>query len=194
MKGKSLFVAASLLSMLLAFPAESMEQDGEDITVHVAKNGNTIIVDVDFSVPASQREAWNVLTDFDHMHEFVSNLQSSKVITQNAHHIQVAQVGKASKGMLAFSFDSVRDVELFPYHTIQSRLVKGNMKRLDGHTSLRREGGATRIAYHGESVPNMWVPPFVGERFIAHEVEEQFREMRVEILRRRKAADPGRQS
>lgn len=154
------------------------------VTVH--KNGDAIVVDVSFSVAASQQEAWGVLTDFDHMSEFISNLQSSKVISRNGNKLQVEQVGKAARGLFSFSFESVREIELTPHSTIRSRLLSGSLKKMDGATHLSSEGDATRVEFHGESIASLWVPPVVGAKFIGSEVREQFREMRAEILRRRR--------
>jgi len=166
--------------------AAGSETDAEqDVTVSVQKNGDAIVVDVNFRVAASQQEAWGVLTDFDHMSEFISNLQSSKVLGRNGNKLQVAQVGKAARGLFSFAFESVREIELTPYAAIRSRLLSGNMQKMEGVTLLNSEGGGTRVEFHGESIPSVWVPPVVGVKFIGSEVREQFREMRAEILRRK---------
>jgi len=166
--------------------AAGSEADAEqDVTVSVQKNGDAIVVDVSFRVAASQQETWGVLTDFDHMSEFISNLQSSKVLGRNGNKLQVAQVGKAARGLFSFAFESVREIELTPYAAIRSRLLSGNMQKMEGATLLNSEGGGTRVEFHGESIPSVWVPPVVGVKFIGSEVREQFREMRAEILRRK---------
>lgn len=178
---------ACLLALCCTLPtALGSESDPEpDITVSVQKNGDAIVVDVSFSVAASQQEAWGVLTDFDHMSEFISNLQSSKVVSRNGNKLQVAQVGKAARGLFSFAFESVRDIELTPHLAIRSRLLSGNMQKMDGATLLNSEGGGTRVQFHGESIPSVWVPPVVGAKFIGSEVHEQFREMRAEIMKRK---------
>lgn len=183
------FRLACLLMLCCMIPAAlgSEAEPERDVTVNVRKNGDTIVVDVSFTVPATQQEAWNVLTDFDHMNEFISNLQSSKVVSRNGNRLQVAQVGKAARGMLSFAFESVRDVELMPYSTIRSRLLSGNMQKMDGATQLSPESSGTRVEFHGESIPSVWVPPVLGVKFIGSEVQEQFREMRMEILKRKQA-------
>lgn len=177
-----------LLALCCSIPtALGSEADAEpDVSVAVHKNGDAIVVDVSFSVAASQQEAWGVLTDFDHMSDFISNLQSSKVVSRSGNKLHVEQTGKAARGLFSFAFESVREVELTPHSAIRSRLLSGNMKKMDGATLLSSEGDATRVEFHGESIPAIWVPPVVGARFIGSEVREQFREMRAEILRRRR--------
>ena len=67
-----------------------------DDAVHVTakKDGQTITVDAVFKVVATQRQAWDVLTDFAHMPNFVSNLESSKVVSRSGNVLQVAQKGR----------------------------------------------------------------------------------------------------
>lgn len=147
-----------------------------------------IVVDVGFSVAATPQEAWAVLTDFDRMASFVSNLASSKVLSRNGNVLQIEQKGKAARGVLSFDFESVREITLTPPRAIHTHLISGNMKKFDGVTLISPENGGTRVTYHGESVPTVWVPPVVGTGFIASEVREQFQEMRAEILRRKNGA------
>jgi len=62
------------------------------------------------------------------------------------------------------------------------------MKKLEGTTRLAAADSGTRITYHGESIPNVWIPPGIGKTFIERETREQFAEMRQEILKRKLAA------
>lgn len=179
---------ACITSMFfLALPSSGTEVDTE-MAVQVSRKGEALVIDVSFVVAATQLESWNVLTDFDHMHEFVTSLLSSKVVHRDGNRLQVAQVGKASQGVLSFTYDAVREIELVPHHTIRTHLLSGNMSKLDGMTSLRAESGHTRVIYHGESIPNSWVPPILAEKFIERQVYQQYREMRIEILKRKNAA------
>jgi hypothetical protein len=165
---------------------------GADVMVNVSLRGEAVFVDVRFAVPVSLQEAWAVLTDYDGMPGFVSNLSSSAVVARSGGTLQVEQTGKADYGPWSFSFDTMREIRLFPYHEIRSRLLHGSLKKLDGVTTLTSEGAGTVVTYHGESIPNMWIPPIAGPTFIAHETEEQFQEMRKEILRRRHGMNGGR--
>ena len=53
-------------------------------------------------------------------------------------------------------------------------------------TQLIARGAETNIVYHGVSIPNVWVPPLVGTQFIEAEVRDQYRELRDEIMRRKR--------
>ena len=54
---------------------------GKDIEVQVNMAGENIIIDLNFAVPATRQEVWDVLTDFENMADFVTNMKESKVIS-----------------------------------------------------------------------------------------------------------------
>jgi hypothetical protein len=166
-------------------PARTDAQDGRDIVVQVRKDGATIIVDVEMVVQASPLATWDVLTDYDHMAQFVANVHSSRITNRNGNTLVVAQKSSTSFGLLNFSFDNVREVELVPHSEIRSKLISGDMKASAFTTRLVSDGGGvTRVLNHGEFVPTMWVPPVIGTAFLAAETRRQFIELRNEIARR----------
>lgn len=167
------------------------EPDHHGITIDVKKTGETVIVDANFLVPASLHEVWDVLTDYDHMAKFLPNLQFSKVIAGSANKIQVAQKGRVMYGLLSFSFDNVREVDLAPYHEIRSRLVSGSLKNGTGMTQLTAEGNATRLVYHNESLPGFWLGAAVSLSVVEKASREQFDALKSEILRRKASVGNG---
>lgn len=178
-------VLCSFALLGIAQPSIALASDAASaINVDVAKRGEQVVVDVNFEVAVTPQQAWEVLTDFDHMRDFVSNLQMSRVVVRNGTRWQVAQKGAARRGPLQFSFDSVRDLDLVPFDRITSKQVSGNMKKFEATTRLSAQAGGTRIQYHAESIPNTYVPPVVGTAFIETESRRQFEEMRSEMLRR----------
>ncbi len=159
-----------------------------DIEIAVNVQEGTVIVDTRFRVAVSPQEAWAVMTDFEHMDEFISNLESCKVISRSAEKVLVAQKGRPSRGLLSYTFEAVREYQLTPPEKIRSRVVSGNIKKFDGVTGLSADGSGTLVVSHAESIPNVWVPPIIGPAFIKAEVLEQVEEMRKEILRRKQVA------
>jgi carbon monoxide dehydrogenase subunit G len=173
--------------MMLNSFANAETVANEDIGVKVKIDGENVIVDLSLIVPATQQEVWDVLIDFEHMADFVSNLKESKVISNSNETLKVFQRGEANYGPINFTFYSTREIQLSPLVKIQSHMISGNMIKMDGTTQLVNEGGQTRIVYHSDSIPGVWIPPIVGKGFIEHETREQFHEMSNEILKRKQA-------
>jgi uncharacterized membrane protein len=182
-------VCALFCALALQSPAFA-DAGQDDMTVKVQKNGDAVVIDLTVTVPATPQETWDVLVDFDHMTQFLSSLQSSKILEKNDNKWKVSQKGESSHGGFSFSFESVREVELKPYETIRSHLISGTMKKHDGLTELSPSGSGTKIVYHAESIANVWVPPLVGTSLVEGDVRKQFQEMEAEILKR-KAAKSG---
>ena len=167
--------------------------DKSDLVVHVTKHGETIVVDVEMAVQEPPLAVWDVLTDYDHMAQFIANVHSSRIADRTGNRLIVAQQSSTAFGLLKFNFDNVREVELVPHSEIRSKLISGDMKASAFTTRLVIEGNVTRVFNHGEFIPTMWVPPVVGTAFIESETRRQFLELRNEMMRRaaaRKTAAP----
>lgn len=176
--------------MAVAF-AEPPQDEGIEVKVQVV--GENVIVDLSLVIPATRQQVWAVLTDFDHMVDFISNLKESRVISTSADTTKVFQRGSAKYGPIKFPFESTREMQLTPFDKIQSHMISGNMRKMEGTTQLVDEGAQTRIIYHTDSIPGVWIPPVIGKSFIEHEIREQFREMRNEIIKRKHAPSQGPQ-
>ena len=178
-----------LVLSALPVPAWSANTD-QDIVVRVLKDGQNITVDVDCPVDAPWSLVWEVLTDYDHMAEFISNLEFSGVKQAAGNLLRVHQKGKASRGPLTLTFDNVREIELVPSSEIRSRLISGDMKASDFVTRIVEVAGRVHIVNSGHYTPNMWVPPIIGPVLIEAETEKQFGEIRSEIRRRKALVRP----
>ncbi len=177
-----LFFAAQLLLL----PFSALAQDDASLVVQVEARGEVMVVDSRLSVRAPIEDVWSVLTDFDHMSKFISGLTTSRVISLNDSHAQVEQIGKVTFGPLSISFDSVKDNELTPPKRIITTLVRGTFKQFRSTTTLDEGVDETIIIYHGEAIPEMWLPPVIGPALVRSETRKKFTELRDEILRRRK--------
>jgi hypothetical protein len=176
-------VLAVLLLAVLPVSAWSFNTD-QDIVVHVRMYGQTVAVDVDCPVDAPWSVVWDVLTDYDHMAQFISNLEYSGVDDRLDNVLHVHQKGKASRGILTLRFDNVREIELVPYHEIRSRLISGDLKASDFVTRIEEIGALIHIVNSGRYTPNILVPPLIGPSLIEAETQKQFGQIRAEILRR----------
>jgi len=186
----SRLVACCLAAVALSTSAAVPD---EDIVVHAKKEGPEIVVEVDCPVRAPLLAVWDVLTDYDNMSRFISNLQYSGIQGRVDNVLKVRQYGKATRGPLTITFDNVREVELRPFSEVRSRLISGDLKASVFTTRLVDVDGLVHIVNSGRYTPKMWVPPVIGPALIEAETRKQFGEIRTEILRRseRRAAELG---
>lgn len=219
MYGKQLFLVYFLFTPLISFSGETesvvlkdkviknnpigtkqnisaykdIKSHNTDIEITIQIDGEQIIVDATFKVPVKPQLVWETLTDFDNIPKFISSVHSSKVISRTENILYASQVSIIKVGFFTFSFESLRQINLFPFWKIRERMIRGDMRKMEETTQLLLEGDHTRIAYHASIVPNMstmkvfrWVQNFIGQVFIEDEAREQFQEIIKEILRREK--------
>lgn len=176
------------VTLALASGAGAATPDPQDIAVDVHREGDEIVVAVDLVVDATPQQAWEVLTDYDHMSRFVSDLAASNILRREGTKVVVAQTGRLKLGPLELRMQNVREIELVPLREIRSKLVSGDMKASAFTTQIAAEGDATRISNHGRFIPDRWIPPVIGPAVLEAETRRQFAEIRTEILRRKHAA------
>ena len=165
---------------------QSNERHDKEIEIRVQNDGERIIIYATFVVPVVPQQAWAVLTDFDNIPNFISSVQFSKVTSRAGNSLHVSQRGITTFGFLTFSFDSIGEVNLFPFNKIQEHMISGSMRKMEETTVLLPEGNQTRINYHADIVPGLWILRFVGQLFIENEVRERLQQMKNEMLRRKR--------
>lgn len=178
--------ARLLLALAASTPclAQAFIAPEKDLNVHTERDGDTLHVTVDMRVAVKPRRAWEVMTDFDRMAGFVPNLSSSKIVARNGNRLKVAQKGTYTLGLWNFPFESMRDVELFPYTRVTSHATSGSMKNMDSVTYFEADGQNTRVNYNATLTPALSIPPLLGPSLINSEVREQFQGMYDEMLKR----------
>lgn len=186
MTGRRLIAALLLLVALLGLGAVAQARD-RDILVRAVKTGPVLVVDVDYTVRAPVGMVWDVMTDWGEMERFVSSVQESEIVSRTGNRCRVRQKGRVYLGPFPVSFEAVRDIDLFPLELMRFKGVSGDFERLDGEVKLFSAGDETRVVYRAESVPTVWVPPFVGTAMVEHVTRMQFGELRAEALRRHAA-------
>lgn len=73
-------LALGALSLCMAAHArDSSAQGSDDINVSVTRKGDVVRVGADFIVPVSAPQAFAVLTDYDHMRDFLPDVVEAKL-------------------------------------------------------------------------------------------------------------------
>lgn len=164
--------------------ADAGSTDDQDIAIAVEARDDLVLVDVNFTVPVTPAQAWMVLTDYDHMADFLPNIRYSKIMNSAGHQLHVAQQGKAYYGPFSFSYELLQEVALQPYAQIRSHAIGGSIKQADALTRLIPVEGGTRIVCHSESAPTPRLPGAILQAFAAKAAREHYEHVKEEIMRR----------
>jgi carbon monoxide dehydrogenase subunit G len=182
-------IAAFLLFALSAGMTLAATPDtGSEPVVSVEIKDGVVHTRADVAIPASTREVWDVLTDFENLPRYISSVRSSKVVLRNGNTLRVAQTGKAGFGPFTFEFKTLRELTLSPFEKFESRFIEGNMKRMDSTTRLESDAGMTRIHYVAEAVPDTVLPLGLARSTIESGTRDHYKEMTREVLRRKAIA------
>jgi len=181
-------VAAMALGTSIAVGAAGA--GAKDINVRVERDGNTFTVSTELTVAASGDEVWDVLTDFDHMAEILSNVDVSRIANRDGNRFDVIQKSHAYAGPIRLSMDIVRQVELTPKREIRSRLLKGDLKSSDFQTLISDEGNVTRVTVNGKFVAGALGGAAITPERVQAQTQQQYQELHDEVLRRKSGLPP----
>ncbi|MEP6607192.1 MAG: SRPBCC family protein [Burkholderiaceae bacterium] len=171
-------------------------------TVSVERDGDMFHVRALARVAVDPRVAWDTITDYEHMREFVPNIDRSRVVSRNGSRIIVEHTGQFP----LFLFDIPVRVRLVitqqPYERIVARSEVGEV---DGEpqtlrsflgsydltvVTVERRAGV-RIDYESQFELAEPLPPIVGDLFgtamVTKTVRHQFEAMLREMMRRQAA-------
>lgn len=141
-----------------------------------------------FLVPVPPRLAWEVLTDFDRMADFLPNVEHSRYVARDGNIAQVAQRGKLDFGPFTIRYESERRIEMHPAEgIILARATSGTTKHMQSEMRLTAQGQGTELNYRVEMIPDRWIPTSVGVTFMRHELAEQFSAIAREMVRRQES-------
>lgn len=163
-----------LMACTTAFAAGSPSAKPEVLDVVVDARDGGYVATLSLLVAVPPPIALEVLTDFDHMADFVPNLNASRLLARNGNVFRVAQQGRAEFGPFSFRFESERQVELFPEGRLVAQRLSGSPKAMRSELRVLPNGAGTRIDYRIEMLPDHWFPSSIGTHFIRHELAEQF--------------------
>ena len=158
----------------------------EGLVVVAEAQGSAVSVDIRATVTAPHAVVWSTLTDYGHLAEFIPGMQSSKFTERRGPTAIVEQRGEA--GFLIFSYGIDVVVASTEHHpdSIEIRVLKGNLKRLDGRYQVERgeKEGTWTVRWVGLIEPSLALPQFLNVRLIRGSLVDQFRGMIDEIERR----------
>jgi ribosome-associated toxin RatA of RatAB toxin-antitoxin module len=161
---------------------------GEVISVQATRQGAAVQVTTQAIVRAPQELIWQTLTDYDRLAEFIPDISSSRVIERQGSTVTVEQAGKAHLWFFTYAIDVVVEVTEQPPYALAVRVLRGNLKQLEGGYRLDKlegkEGDEYLLQWSGLIEPALPVPTAVTLPLLRNNIARQFEGMVREIERR----------
>lgn len=155
----------------------------------VIRNGEPLfeVTAVGF-VRASAEQAWQVLTEYERLPEFVPDLVSVRLLSRDDNVACIEQRSSANFLFMSYTLRMVLQIEEAPCSTIDVALVEGDMQRYDTHWDLEPVIGpgisGTRVTFSGVMEPNFFVPPLFGRSIVEVNLKRTVEAVVAEIERR----------
>lgn len=188
-------MAAPRLAALLALAvcvAPCAPAAAQAIGLETYRQGEAVNVYAEVRLDVDPKIAWDVLSDYDHLAEFVPDMSYSRVLSRDGNKVTIEQKGEF--GVLFFRQPIELKLEIVetPHRTIVARAVGGSFREMTGRYDLDRvEGGGVRIGYAGHFVPAFPLPTFFGIIGVRHTAASQLSALVDEIVRRDARARSG---
>jgi ribosome-associated toxin RatA of RatAB toxin-antitoxin module len=158
-----------------------------DISVHTTRHVDTFEVEAVADIEADVADAWQVLTDYDRLAQFIPGMQESRVVSRNGSSVVVEQRGEARMLFFTLPMQVRLAIEEHPYDWIASRAISGNFKDVQGEYHLEALGAKVRLRYAGRFTPDFGIPPLIGTLLVRKTVARRFAAMVGEIEKARRS-------
>jgi ribosome-associated toxin RatA of RatAB toxin-antitoxin module len=158
----------------------------ESFSVNATRLDDAVEIKTRATIKAPLSLIWNTLTDYDHLSDFIPGINTSRVIGKQGKTSIVEQTGYARVWFFKIPVHvTVEAVEKPPYE-IQLRLLKGNLKRLEGSYLLEKIGNddTYTLRWSGIIEPKISISDAITMSLMRKNISEQFLGMVNEIERR----------
>jgi ribosome-associated toxin RatA of RatAB toxin-antitoxin module len=174
-------------ALLLLTVSAAAVMGAEQVSVEASLQGTAVAIEARATIRASHALIWQTLTDYDHLSEFIPGMLTSHVIERRGSAATVEQTGKA--GFLLFTYPIEVTVESReePPGFIGMRMLKGNVKQLDGGYRIVKAGGGEDnyvLLWSGLIERPSLLPPLITVPLMRSNIADQFLGMVKEIERR----------
>ena len=180
MRGLSL--AACGCALFFAFTGSA--RAAEDVSVEATRRDDALEVACRALLDAPLDLIWQTLTDYGRLAEFIPGMRRSRVIERRGAVAVVEQSGEAGFLFLTFPIEVTLASTERPPHVLEARLLKGNLKRMEGAYRMEPQAGGRILLSWTGTIEALSMPPLLGELVMRSIIEEQFRGMVREIERR----------
>lgn len=175
-----------LLAGLLAWPAWLL---AAPVEITTREQGTELELHMRVVLDAPTEVVWSTITDYEHVADWVPGISRSEVLERRPDGATVAQSGRAQVLFFGVSVDVVVKVDEYPPDRIRVRLLRGDLRRLEGEyrlSSVEGPGGARLqlLEWQGRVEPAWRLPAFLARPVVRENLRRQFEGLVREIERR----------
>jgi ribosome-associated toxin RatA of RatAB toxin-antitoxin module len=165
----------------------------DDVSVSLQDLGQgAYSVEGQFHVTAASSTIWSVLADYDHIAEFVSSMEKSRIKEQDDGKLLVEQKAAGHFFFVERAVSLLLEIQETPFTQIVFvDVLHKDFDHYGGSWTIERDGASSTVLYRLTARPLFSVPGFIKKRVFKHSAKDLLIQVRQEILRRGMAAQAG---
>lgn len=145
----------------------------------------TITIKAYVDVPVATGVAWNVLTDYDRLADFVPDMHQSRLISKPGYPPRVHQRGEKTWLLLDAPFEVILQMDEAPNSRIRFRQLAGTLREMYGEWRLLPIKYGMRITYYARMEPGLLSPRVPGDSYLIEaDIQRMLEAIGREMLRR----------
>jgi len=168
-------------------------QAAENFSIDASAEDGAVAIRIKALVRAHYPVIWGTLTDYDQLPQFIPGMRSSRAIERRGPIVVVEQKGVAEVLIFSYPIEVTLESTEQPPSAIGVRVLKGNLKRLDGGYRLEKVAGSEKafmLAWNGVIEPDFSLPSLLSVPLMRSTLQRHFLAMVAEIERREAIAHP----
>ena len=179
------FFLALMLSAGAGFSGGA-RQDLEPILVSVKSAEGAYELDSSFNVRVSSAKAWEVLSDYEHIGEFVPFIKESVVEGRGNGHVYVRQLAVGKFWFFSRNIAILLDVEeRSPESIIFQDIAYRDFESYHGYWKIDAlDPNECLVHYHLTVNPSFAMPPFASKGLFRSNIQDLVDQVRAEMLHR----------
>ena len=180
----SLRAGVTILILALAF-CVPVTASAQQVSIETSGEGGVVTVRASAEMRVDPSMVWGVISDYDHLAEFIPDMNGSHVVQRDGDKLLIEQTGEFGFLFFRQPIEVTLSVVESPMRRIVAHAVGGNLREVEGRYELENlPTGAVRLLYEGRVVPDFPVPPIIGTMVVRSVLSRQFTAMVKEIMRR----------
>jgi len=155
-----------------------------DLKVSVQKLGDAFQVNASFLIPATECQAYTMLTDYESAAK-IPGIKKSVVISRDGNKVQVERDVKERILFFPINLHSVVEYEETPTNLLTFHQISGDVEYYRGTWKIKPEEGGARLLYQSEFALDTLIPSFVAQYFIRNNIRSRFESMAANFSRKK---------
>jgi len=129
-------------------------------------------------IPCRPDSVWLVLTDYDHLREFIPDMVESRMLEDHGSTKLIEQTGKGKWFLFGKQARVVLEVEENKYSRLDFHVVDGDFNLFDGSWRLYPKGRGTLLTYRLSLKPKFFAPAFMVRKALSSDVPDRLAAIR----------------